>query len=511
MLVRGILAAAVGSILDRQYQSNKTASDKKGKAAVNAAAMTAAMSPTQARRTYGSVGKSEAPVLYSGSRPGERLDSVPEHLDDVEGEPSAWTDIQEGGSESCNDDEDDEWDRPRYDYRRAVRLYAIVPIGSALLLLFVALLPKIIAPKPLPSSPPAIRLILSTILSAALWCLTHQLRVPLYSILHATLSGPTTALSFLCCSTWQRTAHRFSPDAAAYFAALTSIIHALVLSFLQESLRIASFAILDLHWYQPNGPPTSTRHPRAHDAAFREVWALALGWALAEVCAGVMQGYEQLALYADFGDSPSRRTSEGSSKSGDEALAGNGINNAAVFDEEAADLVRWSMPCVGLADDEDVEGAKNLTQMEIDSALVRLANVRARDELEELYGQPYIEIPVFVALLQRLDSILFSLGNTLLLSAAFLPLPPYASPLFTSASNPPLPSSSWNLRESPSHTHMLPLVPAFFIVAFVHAAMGILHVTPVLARIGLPAAAYASCIVGLGLTFAGVGVWIGLW
>ncbi|KAL5520415.1 hypothetical protein ACEPAG_9639 [Sanghuangporus baumii] len=509
MLVRGILAAAVGSILDRQYQSNKTASDKKGKAAVSAAAMAATMSPTQARRSYGSVSKLETPGSYSGPRSGERLDSVPEHLDDGEGEPSAWNIIEEGGSESCNDDDEDEWDKPHYDYRRAVRLYAIVPIGSALFLLFAALLPKLIAPKSLPSSPSALRLMFSTILSAALWCLAHQLRVPLYSILFGIFSSISAALSFPCCSTSRSTTHRLSPDATAYIAALASIIHALVLSFLQESLRIASFAILDLHWFQPNGPPTSTRHPRAHDAAFREVWALALGWALAEVCAGVMQGYEQLALYVDFGDNPSRRASEGSSKSGDEALAGNGVNNAAVFDEEAADLVRWSMPCVGLADDEDVEGAKNLTQMEIDSALVRLANVRARDELEELYGQPYIEIPVFVALLQRLDTILFSLGNTLLLSAAFLPLPPYASPLFSPSD--PSSSSSWNSRESPSHTHMLPLVPAFFIVAFVHAALGILHVPPVLAHVGLPAAAYASCIVGLGLTFAGVGVWIGLW
>lgn len=58
---------------------------------------------------------------------------------------------------------------------------------------------------------------------------------------------------------------------------------------------------------------------------------------------------------------------------------------------------------------------------------------------------------------------------------------------------------------------MLPLVPSFLIVAFVHAGLGILHAPPLLARVGIPAAAYASCIVGLGLTFAGVGVWVGLW
>ena len=278
------------------------------------------------------------------------------------------------------------------DYRRAVRLYAIVPLGAALFLLFAALVPKLIAPKPLPSSPPALCLLFSTILSAALWCLAHQLRVPLHSALHATLSGLTMAISFVFCSRPRSTSHLLSPSTAVFVATVTSILHVLIITFLQESLRIASFAILDLHCYQPIGPPTSTRHPRSHDAAFREVWVRALGWALAEVCAGVAQGYEQLALYADFGESASRRTSEGSSKSGDETLplAGNGVNNAAVLDEEAVDLVRWSMPCVVLADDEDVEGAKNVTQIEIDAALVKLANLRARDELEELYGQPYI-------------------------------------------------------------------------------------------------------------------------
>ena len=58
---------------------------------------------------------------------------------------------------------------------------------------------------------------------------------------------------------------------------------------------------------------------------------------------------------------------------------------------------------------------------------------------------------------------------------------------------------------------MLPLIPTFFIVSLTHAALGVLHAPPVLSRVGIPAAAYASCIVGLGMTFAGIGVWIGLW
>lgn len=101
-----------------------------------------------------------------------------------------------------------------------------------------------------------------------------------------------------------------------------------------------------------------------------------MGWALAEVCAGVVQGYEQLALYAPTADT--KLPSVGR-KDGDGLEEGR---------EEAVGLVRRSMPCGASWADEDE--ARVLIQGDIGEALEELADVRAREELEELYGEPYI-------------------------------------------------------------------------------------------------------------------------
>ena len=49
------------------------------------------------------------------------------------------------------------------------------------------------------------------------------------------------------------------------------------------------------------------------------------------------------------------------------------------------------------------------------------------------------------------------------------------------------------------------------LLALIHALLALLHSPTVLPRVGLPAAAYTSCIVGLALAFGGVGVWTGVW
>lgn len=99
-------------------------------------------------------------------------------------------------------------------------------------------------------------------------------------------------------------------------------------------------------------------------------------------------------------------------------------------------------------------------------------------------------IPVFVPLLHRIDSILLSLGLTLFLSAAYLPSPPFSSP---------------------HSVHTIPLPATFILLTLIHAALGVLHAPPVLARVGLPAAAYSALLVALALAFGGAGVWAGVW
>ncbi|EJD05005.1 uncharacterized protein FOMMEDRAFT_166712 [Fomitiporia mediterranea MF3/22] len=489
MLVRNVVAAAIGAVMRR------TASENKGK-------NMALADPYQ--RDYGTATRSDRRPSFSGSRSGERLHSVPEDVNDSPsdygGGPSVWNHAEEDGNDDPIDPEQEDWEDMQYDYRRAIRIYCIVPIGSAIFFVFAAVIPELIARRSLPSAPTFMRIILSIILSASLWTLNHALRIPLYSTLNILLSNVFTWVSTTLRLDAQRARRLFT---AGFVTSLTSLIHVFLMTFLQEALRIASFAIVDLHWHRDYRSRPANHQPRTRDAAFREVWWLALGWALAEVCAGVIQGYEQLALYADMDSA--EQTIESTPNNGDEEVTGNGLGKL-VIDEEAVDLVSRSMPCVDMSDDDDVEAVKSVTRSEIDFALTRLANIRARDDLEDLYGQPYIEIPVFIPLLQRLDSILLSLGITLLLAAAYLPKPPSDSTL-TSHPHSPFPS----ITQPALHIDLLTITPTYFVVTFLHAILGALYASPILPRIGIPAAAYTSCIVGLALTFAGVGIWAGVW
>lgn len=157
------------------------------------------------------------------------------------------------------------------------------------------------------------------------------------------------------------------------------------------------------------------------NTAFRLVWALSLGWAIAEACAGIVQGYEQLALYADADPaeylSPqlshsalaSRRASFQSQLSGpatyvdvDEEELGEESGGERPGRERALGLVRRSVWMADNGGEGDDGGGKSMNRahgvnaldvdmdMGIDEAFERLANVKAREDLEELYGEPYI-------------------------------------------------------------------------------------------------------------------------
>jgi hypothetical protein len=52
-----------------------------------------------------------------------------------------------------------------------------------------------------------------------------------------------------------------------------------------------------------------------------------------------------------------------------------------------------------------------------------------------------------------------------------------------------------------------PLALAFALAAGVHGVLAALHAPPVLAAIGLHSAAYVALVAGLGLLFAGLGMW----
>jgi len=235
---------------------------------------------------------------------------------------------------------------------------------------------------------------------------------------------------------------------------LSTIIHVAVHTF----LRFAAFPLLRLQLtprHQQEFPPKL----HWHDPSFTVVWWLAIGWGAAEATVAIVQGYEQLSLYRDV-------------------LLPGPIDVERVM--ESIDSLR------------DHTESENV-QMQVDQDLDQLMAIKAREELEEVYGMPVIKIPVFVSYLQRLSSLILGLGLSLLLSAAYL-----RSPL--SLPTDPLIKV---LSSSISPTLLTTLLLVFSLNLFI----AFLHTSLVLPRIGLHTAAYIGLLVGLGTLFGGLGEW----
>lgn len=104
------------------------------------------------------------------------------------------------------------------------------------------------------------------------------------------------------------------------------------------------------------------------------------------------------------------------------------------------------------------------------------------------------KIPVFVSCLQRIDSILLSVGITLILSASYLRSSlskPIGGPIFPDLFSP----------KNKSFTIAFPLI------VLLNLFLNILHTPLVLPRIGVHTAAYISFLLGLGAFFIGLGLW----
>ncbi|KAG8797466.1 hypothetical protein FRC17_007733, partial [Serendipita sp. 399] len=101
-----------------------------------------------------------------------------------------------------------------------------------------------------------------------------------------------------------------------YVNAFTSTVSTFVQVSGQEIIRLAVVILLQIHLDRPpiqetqahsssrfrsdgSVPPDWAPLPDVWHTAFTQVWWLALGWAAIDVTVGVVQGYEQLALYRD--------------------------------------------------------------------------------------------------------------------------------------------------------------------------------------------------------------------
>jgi len=238
-------------------------------------------------------------------------------------------------------------------------------------------------------------------------------------------------------------------------------------------LRLATLPILGIRDDMQHHFPTYT------DYAFFRVWWASLGWSFVEVVVAIWQGYEHLALYKDVMIPPSRVKE---------------FLRAAVPPEERD---CYEIPVVDLVASTDLllpqQQAEN-DDDELEQQLDKLVRIKTREELEEVYGVPVINIPVFITCLQRIDSIILSLGTTLLVSWAYL-----RSPIS-------LPSSDTrdSAHRSRSNTAFWVTFP---LVCLIHMALAVLFTPPVLARIGVHTAAYSSLLVVLGFFFGGLAVW----
>ncbi|KZP05372.1 hypothetical protein FIBSPDRAFT_805770 [Athelia psychrophila] len=413
------------------------------------------LEPSQSRNSFPPSSTSSRSGSLRGSPERFRRDSylgrVQEEADADADEPVDPTD-DEGGPDN---DDDMDWELAqigmyRGSYTRLIATYTVVPLASAALLLLIALTLRLIYPRPAPSGPypdptpppfpnPSSELLLAT----ALWSLAHTLHVPIYTLFAALAPTDTAAL-------------------------LATVAHCLVANL----LRLSALAILrvrhDMEWPAPTW----------RDPAFARVVWLAVGWAGAEAVVGVWQGYETIMLYRDVLVPAGREAElldavaiagEGEGRGGSPVMVGSGFL-------EATDFVAT----MGTGIDEQV-----------DRDLDRLLGVKAREEVEEVYGMPAIRIPVFVSTLQRLNAILLALGLGLLLAAAYL----------SSTLSMPLPEAYEGRMSN------LPIALAFPLLTLLHIMLSVLHTPRILSRIGLHTAAYIGFIVGLGSVFAGLAAW----
>ncbi|KAI0062974.1 hypothetical protein BV25DRAFT_1803095 [Artomyces pyxidatus] len=335
-------------------------------------------------------------------------------------------------------------------YNRLVLLYTIVPATSLVLWILLAFVPPFIwHTLPTPHSTPFPELLLSI----SLWALSHLLSVPLFTFTSAFLQP------VLACT-------------------ISTAAHVL----LRTALRVAALPLLALR-HAMDYPSATFR-----DAAFRRVWWLALGWSLAEVAVGVAQGYEQLALYRDVlvPESDVRELVRLWARPRGKSVSASPPGH--VRDEQLRESL--SRGEEGRPRNQPRKPSNAEIRLEVDRDLDQLVALKAREELEELYGFPAIRIPVFVSCLLRFASIMLSLGFTLLLSAAYLSVP-----------------LSLNAAYIPPSKTNGPFIITFILVFFIHLLLSLLHTPMFLSRIGVHVVAYVGFLVGLGSVFAGLGLW----
>ncbi|OCF38115.1 hypothetical protein I316_00339 [Kwoniella heveanensis BCC8398] len=310
---------------------------------------------------------------------------------------------------------------------------------------------------------------------------------------------------------------RFSQGITTFWS---TSIHAII----HESLRMSTLPLII-----PS--PTS---------GFHSSYYLGLGWGVAEVTWGIVQGWEQLELYKEVmrlsPTSTSFRQRGVRLPTDDDDLeaqtpttvtivntrTGNG--NAIKTDPKLSSVTERSdeddevLEEEDEDEDEDEEGIEEREEQErieeedeLERKVEILERMRARRDLEEVLGIPFPNIPFPLHLLWRLDTLLLNLGLTLLLSAFYF----NSSPIYRHSSIDTAASDTLLVHGKRGNGIVVPdtepskwLWLAWVLVALVHVLVSL--VWKVVGRVGVGAVTWGGLIVALGSVFAGLGCWGGL-
>ncbi|TFK36606.1 hypothetical protein BDQ12DRAFT_686712 [Crucibulum laeve] len=426
----------------------------------------------------------------------------------------------EGAPLNADDEVEEEWELDeelaaqglyRGSYKRLMALYTLVPLTSTVSFIFMALLPTFAYPldRASPRSPypyvPYLPFPLPELLtSIAFWSLSHLLRDPLF-VISSFISRPFRASVYV------------TTTLSTTFQTITSLFFSLII-----------IPILLIPHYN------LAHHPTWEDTSFRRVWWVALGWAAAEAVVGVKQGYEGIGLYRDVlvtvrrSNGDLRKTSNATVKLDSAATvrprsgSGNGSPNTLapgpssisrqasreVEPQTVAEGERQPLLTRKPTNEQQDFLIQTALELEVERDLEQLIALKNREELEEVYGMPFIDIPVFLSCLHRVNSILSSLGLFLLLSAAYMrsrfadfPLTPIPGGMRTSSWIPGLHDA---LEGGRSNTYLIITLP---VVLALQLLLAFLHTPLILPRIGVQSFVYVNLLVSLGMFFAGLGIW----
>ncbi|KAF8735373.1 hypothetical protein AX14_002185 [Amanita brunnescens Koide BX004] len=420
----------------------------------------------------------------------------------------------------------------RGSYHALLALYSLTPLTTLLTFLILAFLPSFAYPQETGQwkahHPPYLPFPLPELLIAiAFSSLSHLLRTPIFHL--------TSLLQSIYA--FEDTQYE------TYVPALSTLLSCAIHTISALLLRVCSFATL-LPIVSNSHRAVSTRSP-----VFHIVWWTALGWSMAEATIGIAQGYQAISLYKDVlvsvhrkpkASCPSQCKLDNVFTPGQENDSGKGKQVASSCDAlqrrelnaygtqatsstnvatsgEREPLLRkgsdlsattsssfaslslhpssaWDNP----AEQGEVDSEESELQVQVDRDIDHLLAFRRREELEELYGIPFIKIPVFVSCLHRFNSLLQSLGFALLLAAGYISTSPVQEdpvvvPIFGS--------------EGQSPRTIYVLTTGVFIT---HLFLTLLHSPILLPKFGVHTVVYLSFITALGSLFMGLGAWGGV-